>query len=101
MSIYKFVKWEVPALETLKESRPYRIHEKLQRGDKLTPDEKMAVASDKPYTPLMGWMFDFREWLTEYWVELRYWGIVKVYALDKTSIRKSGKFSGIVKIVEA
>jgi hypothetical protein len=100
MSIYKFVTWDVPALDTLKESTPYRIHEKLKRGEKLTDKERLTVASSTPFTCLLGWRFDFREWLTEYWVETRYYGIVKAYALDKTSIRKCGEFPGIVKIVE-
>lgn len=36
----KFVKWDVPELATLKDSKVYRLRERLNDGDKLTREEK-------------------------------------------------------------
>ena len=105
--IYKFVKHDVPELESLSESFPARIHKKLEEREELTREEKNRLviglrtnAHSKVGIPLQGWMFDFREWLTEYWVRVKDYGILSVYALDKTSIRECGHFQGIKKIVE-
>lgn len=36
----KFVKWDVPELATLQDSRVYRLREHLNNGDKLSREEK-------------------------------------------------------------
>ena len=46
----KFVKWEIPPLETLAHSQVYLLREKLNRGEKLTREEKDFIASQIPNT---------------------------------------------------
>ena len=36
----KFVQWDVPELDSLKDSKVYRLRERLNDGDKLTREEK-------------------------------------------------------------
>ena len=36
----KFVQWEVPALETLRNSRAYKLRESLNNGGKLSREDK-------------------------------------------------------------
>lgn len=37
----KFVQWDVPELEKLKDSRVYQLREQLDNGDKLSREDKM------------------------------------------------------------
>jgi len=107
--IFKFVNWDVPELKELKGSKAYKVYEKLNKGIKLSREEKDWVfeklqtnSYSKTGIPLMGWMFDLSEFLKEYWVELEYYdyGIVKVYSLDKTSIRNYYGSYNVLKIVD-
>ena len=90
---YKFVKWEVPKLEALKESRVYQLRERLNQGESLTRDEKNWI-TEKVNTnsffrrsiPLMGYCFDFSDVLKRYFVK-QYNQIQEYYAMDKTSLR--------------
>ena len=36
----KFVQWDVPEMDGLKDSKVYRLRDRLNNGDKLTRDEK-------------------------------------------------------------
>ena len=36
----KFVQWDVPELEKLKDSRVYQLREQLDNGDKLSREDK-------------------------------------------------------------
>ena len=88
---YKFVNHDVSALETLKDSFPYRMKVKLMKGEELTREEKNMLAnklavSGKHSLKLMGWCFSFYDLLNEYWVEFTYGSIQRYYAPDKTSL---------------
>lgn len=103
--IYKFVKHEISPLETYKNTREYLLHEKLERGELPTREEKdrsLVFTSESPVYKYMGWAYDFREFLTEFWIETRYYGVMRVYAWDKTAIRKheGTKWLQISRIVE-
>lgn len=105
--IYKFVKWDVPKLDTLENTRIYQLHDKLMvRGEQATREEKnylfdsIHMGMIKYGVHLHGWCFDFRNMLKEYWVEFNYGTIEKYYALDKTSIRQNDYMTEINKIVE-
>ncbi len=101
---YKFVKWEVPALEQLKESKVYKLKEKLMNGQKITREEKNWL-TDKAHDiygngviPLQGWMFDFRKYMKRYLV--RQYGSWSEYrGFDKTSVRAM-LYGTITEIVE-
>ena len=89
---YKFVSWETPSLDALKDTFPYRMKEKLLRGEKLTKEERynLFVAlynQDRYGIKLMGWYFSFYEYLRRIWVKQKYYGIQEYYAIDKTSVR--------------
>ena len=38
----KFVQWDVPELEKLKDSKVYKLRERLDNGDKLSREEELA-----------------------------------------------------------
>lgn len=104
MSVYRFVKHEQMPFEKLANDCKWILHEKLIAEDTLTREEKNElVFSD--YAPTYkrgGWAIDFREFLNEYWVETKWYGINKWYAWDKTAIRERLRDNGdpVIKIVE-
>jgi len=104
--VYKFVKWEVPKLDTLKNTKPYKLYKKLIiEKKKPTREEKdylfrelFSNVYSNTGISLQGWFFPFRSILKEYWVKDRYGYIHSYYAPDKQSIRNT--ISSIVKVVE-
>ena len=100
----KFVKWEIPPLETLAHSQVYLLREKLNRGEKLTHEEKDFIASQIPNTyfrqaiPLRGYRFDFSDVLHGYVIK-QYDSWYERYAPDRTSLRKA-VYGRIEKILE-
>lgn len=89
---YKFVNHDIPDLDTLKDSFPYRMKVKLMKGEELTREEKNRLVdelsvSGKHSLKLGGWCFSFNYLLNEYWVEFTYGSIQRYYAPDKTSLR--------------
>ena len=90
---YKFVNWDVPELDTLKNSKAYQLRERLNQGARLTREEKNWL-TEKVNTnsyfrrgiPLMGYCFDFADVLKRFLV-MQY-DVPKIcYGVDKTSIR--------------
>lgn len=64
----KFVKWDVPELNTLSNSKVYILREKLNTGEKLSRDEKNWITENvnhnlyfKSAIPLQGYRFDFSD----------------------------------------
>lgn len=102
---FKFVRWEVPALEQLKESKVYKLKEKCLRGDKLTRQEKNWLTEKgrdiygNGLIPLRGWMFDFRDFMKRYLVR-QYDSWTEYRGFDKTSVRAMlcGTISEIIEI---
>ena len=109
-SVYKFVTWEVPALEDLKNSVAYQLLEKLNRGEKLTREEKSnGIFGELWYCEtywtgqyrLMGYVFDFGSFLKSFLVKIKDCGWREIKAFDRTSIRKNAVFpSRILKIID-
>ena len=71
----KFVVWEVPNLENLRNSKVYGLRIKLNNGERLNREEKdwltRAVNSNtyfKSAVPLQGWRFDFSDILRTFLV---------------------------------
>lgn len=64
----KFVQWDVPELEKLKDSKVYKLRERLDNGDKLSREEKNWLTRNvkecchfKRGIALMGYRFDFSD----------------------------------------
>ena len=89
----KFVQWDVPSLENLRESKAYLLRVKLNRGERMSREEKNwlceAVNSNTYFrtaVPLQGWRFDFFDVLKKYLVN-QYGHWAEYYAPDRTSLR--------------
>lgn len=89
----KFVKWEIPPLETLTGSKVYDLRQRLDAGDKITRDEKNWITEQvnrntyfKSAIPLGGWRFDFSDVLKTFVVK-QYGSYQEYRAIDKTSLR--------------
>lgn len=97
---YKFVKWDVPALETLSHTEPYKLKCKLISGEKLSREEKNRIAvisCRNGYTRTGGWHFSFYRFLTQFVVK-QYGSWCEYYAVDKTALRHAldGRIEQIV-----
>lgn len=109
-SVYKFVAWEVPALEELKNSTAYRLLEKLNGGKKLTREEKSngifhELFHSETYWSgkykLQGYIFDFSPFMKSFLVKTKYGGWREIKAFDRTSIRRNASFpSNILRIID-
>lgn len=92
-NVSKFVAWDVPALDELKECRAYKAMEKLNAGGKLTREEKDGLQGAFNWygcgIKLQGWFFDFTPYLTKYLVKNKFYGWSEQWGFDKTAIRNS------------
>lgn len=89
----KFVRWDVPALDTLRESKVYQLRLRLNEGKRLSRDEKNWLTGNlmhnsyfKKSIPLMGWRFSFEDVVRRYFVRQNGYGYT-TYAIDKTALR--------------
>lgn len=82
----KFVQWDVPELEKLKDSKVYKLRERLDNGDKLSREEK-------------NWLIDFSDVLKRYFVK-QHGYIAEYYAIDKTALRSVlyGRIEDIIEV---
>lgn len=103
----KFVSWEVPALEALKDCKAYKLRERLNNGGKLNRSEKNWLteainhnAYFRRCVPVQGWAFDFTDAVHLYWVK-QYGQIAEYYAIDKTALRNMlfGKIEQIIELI--
>ena len=102
----KFVKWEVPTLESLHECKVYRLRMKVNNGEVLNREEKNWITEKvngntyfKSAIPLQGWRFDFSDILRTFLVsQYGQWREYKV--MDKTALRKIlyGRIDRIVEL---
>lgn len=88
----KFVRWEVPALDTLRESKVYQLRLRLNEGKRLSRDEKNWLTENlmhnsyfKKSIPLMGWRFSFEDVVHRYFVRQDGYEYT-TYAIDKTAL---------------
>jgi len=101
---YKFVKHEIPPLESLVNTFVYRMKVKLLNGEELVREEKnelalmLSTSTPRNKYKLRGWAFSFEGLVNEYWVEFTYGDIHRYYALDKTSLRAC--LSSVSRIVQ-
>jgi hypothetical protein len=102
---YKFTKWDINPLVSLKDSKVYQLKEKLINGEEMNREEKnwlFSAIHSNSYSrsgiPLQGWLFDFSKWLKTYYVEFSYGDISKYNSPDKMAIRN--ELRGIIRIQE-
>ena len=102
----KFVQWDVEPLETLSHSKVYLLRVKLNRGERMSREEKNWLAEAvntntyfRTAVPLMGYRFDFLDVLKKYLVN-QYGHWAEYYAPDRTSLRAYlyGRINQIVEI---
>lgn len=102
----KFVKWDVPELTTLQDSRVYKLRERLNNGGKLNREEKNWITRNvresvyfKRGIALSGYHFDFSDILKRYFVK-QYGHISEYYAIDKTALHSMlyGRIEVIVEV---
>ena len=102
----KFVSWDIPALETLENSKVYALRVKLNNGGTMDRAEKNWLAENvrsnsyfRTAVPLQGYRFDFSDVLHKYLVN-QYGSWNEYHAPDKTSLRAAiyGRINEIVEI---
>ena len=102
----KFVQWDVEPLESLCNSKVYLLRVKLNRGERMSREEKNWLAEAvntntyfRTAVPLMGYRFDFMDVLKKYLVN-QYGHWAEYYAPDRTSLRTYlyGRINQIVEI---
>lgn len=102
----KFVSWDVPELDALKDRKAYQLRQKLNNGEKLNRSEKNWLTRamhgntyGRCCVSVSGWMFDFSDVCPLYWVR-QAGHIAEYYAMDKTSLKTIlyGKVDTIVKL---
>ena len=106
MKAMKFVKWDVPPLESLKDSWAYQMRQYIDEGKKLDRKQKNWITAQvnhntyfKRGIPLRGWRFDFSDVLKRYFVK-QHSHICEYYACDKTSLRSIlyGRVEDIIEV---
>ncbi len=102
----KFVKWDVPELTTLQDTRVYKLRERLNNGGKLNREEKNWITRNvwesvyfRRGIALSGYHFDFSDILKRYFVK-QHRQICEYYAIDKTALRSVlyGRIEVIVEV---
>ena len=103
---YKFVSWDVPALESLAGSKAYILRKRLNDGGTLTREEKDWITREvnhntyfKDSIPLLGYRFNFVDVLKTFVVK-QYGHYTEYKGVDKTSIR-SMLYGRVERIVAA
>ena len=102
---YKFVAWDVPALESLAGSKAYILRKRLNDGGKLSREEKNWITHEVNHNtyfrdsiPLLGYRFSFFDILNTFVVK-QYGRYTEYMAVDKTSIR-SMLYGRVERIIE-
>ncbi|MBI5327031.1 MAG: molybdenum ABC transporter ATP-binding protein [Deltaproteobacteria bacterium] len=100
---YKFVKWDVPPLETLIGDYISSLFEKRHNLNQSEKDVVFRELQNNSYSrrgiPRGGWMFPFMDVLKRFLVKLKHCGWQEVYAPNKTSIRAYYR-SGVLEVIE-
>lgn len=89
--IYKFVPHKVAPLDNYSKCTYYILHDRISRGEPMTEEEKLDLVFThyEPVKKLMGWAYDYREFLIEFWVEFEDEGDIRKYwAFDKVVLEK-------------
>lgn len=98
MTHYKFVSWDVPPVESVLSNKIPAALAAWDQGNK-EPLKALHIATQDPVYKCSGWAFPYAEYMRRFWVKTKYYGIIELYALNKTDIRRELK-SNVLKIVE-
>lgn len=104
---WKFVKWDVKPLSTLRNSKVYLLRAKLNQGQKMSREEKNWLAQAvntntyfRTAVPLMGYCFDFIDVLKRYLVnQYGHWSEYYAPRQDQSSgalVRQNKSDSGSI-----
>ncbi len=92
--VYKYDLSSDATLESLQNTKPYILRNKINNGEKLSADEKLYIAqackdctfSNKGFS-YMGWYFDFSDVMRAFLI-CQQWHWYEVWAFNKTQLRK-------------
>lgn len=96
MKYWQFVNWEPTPIESALKSRVAVAIAAYENGDKNAILETLQ----NPVVKLGGWAFSLREFCRVYWVKSRYYGIMELYAPNKSAIYAVLGRYHVLKIVE-
>lgn len=105
MTYWKFVNWEPIPLESALKSRVAVAIAACENGDKNAIKEyykeyAMLETLRNPVVKVGGWAFSLREFCRAFWVKTRYYGIMELYAPNKSAIYSVLGRYHVLKIVE-
>lgn len=98
MTYYKFVSWDVPPVENVLNNKLPQALKEYDNGNKK-PLKDLHIATQTPVYKCAGWCFPYSEYMRRFWVKTKYYGIIEIFALNKTDIRKELK-SNVIEIQE-
>lgn len=81
------VHWEIPPFESLTDHETIKALMAYDNGDDA-PLKALHIATTFPCLRIRGWEVPYQEYLNRYFVKTKYYGILEVFALNKTDIRK-------------
>lgn len=102
----RFVTWDIPELQTLKDSKVYKSRSQLNEGKPMSREQKNWLTNSvnsnayfKRSVPLSGYRFDFSDVLKRYIVK-QYGHLAEYYAVDKTALRTilCGRIDEIIEV---
>lgn len=91
MKYWQFVNWEPAPIESALKSRVAVAIAAYENGDKNAIKEYYRQSATvetlkNPVVKIGGWAFSLREFCRVYWVKVRYYGIMELYAPNKSAI---------------
>lgn len=105
MKYWQFVNWEPAPIESALKSRVAVAIAAYESGDKNAIKEYYRQSATietlrNPVVKIGGWAFSLREFCRAYWVKSRYYGIMELYASNKSAIYAVLGRYHVLKIVE-
>ena len=105
MTYYKFVSWEPQDIEKVLTAHLPQAMIEYDNGNKKPLIEYYHNNSNPELLhnarfKLGGWMFITKEYCKRYWANIKHYGILQVYAPDKTSIRTAYGKHNVIEIIE-
>lgn len=105
MKYYHFTNWEPANIENVLQGKWPQAMQEYDSGNKTPLLDLFHNTSDlellrNGYFRIGGWQFSIKEYCKTFWVKTRYYGIIQVFAPDKTTIRNALGSYHTIKIVE-